>query len=293
MNKINLLYIRINPSLGRGKRKIYELSSLSYFVDVPSIEFKLEEIGLTKAEIKVYLALLELGSSTTGPIIDRSRTANSKIYLVLEKLTQKGLVTYYKQEGLRYYKATPPRSLLRYLKEKQEQIREQENKIQELLPTLEAFHTQRQEEKEAIVFKGPKGIKTAFHDVVDTLKKGEQVNIMGTYKFGPEYRRLAHYFQKIRAKKGIRARYMITKSGKSVADLFAHYPPLEVRFMKESIATPSIFLIYKNKVILSLGDEMVMFMIQSARVADTFRMYFEQLWPLSQPYLKKERLKST
>ena len=32
----------------------------------------LETIGLTKAEIKVYSALLELGSSTTGPIVEKS-----------------------------------------------------------------------------------------------------------------------------------------------------------------------------------------------------------------------------
>ncbi|MEK6963646.1 MAG: helix-turn-helix domain-containing protein [Nanoarchaeota archaeon] len=260
-------------------------------MDFSSIEFKLEEIGLTKAEIKVYLALLELGSSTTGPIIDKSQTANSKIYQILEKLIQKGLVTFYKQEGLRYYKATPPISLLRYLKEKQEQIREQENQIKQILPTLEAFHAQQEEEKEALVFKGPKGIKTAFHDVVDTLKKGETVNIMAVYNFGQEYKRLAHYFQKIRAKKGIKARYMIAKSGKPVADLFSNYPPIEIRFMKESLAMPSIFIIYKNKVIISLGDEMIMFMIKSERVADTFRMYFEQLWPQATPYLKKEALK--
>ena len=62
--------------------------------------------------------------------------------------------------------------------------------------------------------------------------------------------------------------------------------------MKESLAMPSIFIIYKNKVIISLGDEMIMFMIQSQRVADTFRMYFEQLWPTAEPYLKRETLKT-
>ena len=49
----------------------------------------LEEIGLTKSEIKVYLALLELGSSTTGPIVDKSKASSSKIYEILDKLMQK------------------------------------------------------------------------------------------------------------------------------------------------------------------------------------------------------------
>ncbi|MBI2665760.1 hypothetical protein HYX12_04015 [Candidatus Woesearchaeota archaeon] len=45
----------------------------------------LRNIGLTDSEIKVYLALLELGSSTKGPIVDKSRVASSKIYELLEK----------------------------------------------------------------------------------------------------------------------------------------------------------------------------------------------------------------
>ena len=43
----------------------------------------LEEIGLTKSEIKVYLALLELGSATSGPIVDKSGASSSKIYEIL------------------------------------------------------------------------------------------------------------------------------------------------------------------------------------------------------------------
>lgn len=50
----------------------------------------LEELGLTKSEIKVYLALLELGQSTTGPVVDKAEIASSKIYEILEKLVNKG-----------------------------------------------------------------------------------------------------------------------------------------------------------------------------------------------------------
>ena len=36
----------------------------------------LEDLGLTHAEIKVYVALLELGSSTAGPLINKSQLVN-------------------------------------------------------------------------------------------------------------------------------------------------------------------------------------------------------------------------
>jgi len=45
----------------------------------------LTEIGLTKSEIAVYFALLELGSSTTGPIIKKAEICQGNILLFLSK----------------------------------------------------------------------------------------------------------------------------------------------------------------------------------------------------------------
>ena len=57
----------------------------------------LEDIGLTNAEIKVYLALLELGSSTAGPILEKSKLQNSVVHMTLNKLIDKGFVTFIKE----------------------------------------------------------------------------------------------------------------------------------------------------------------------------------------------------
>ncbi|MEK6868392.1 MAG: helix-turn-helix domain-containing protein, partial [Nanoarchaeota archaeon] len=80
----------------------------------------LEAIGMTKAEIKVYFALLERGSSTTGPIVEKSGVSSSKIYEILEKLMQKGLASFVVEAGMKYYEAAKPSRLLDYMKEKEE-----------------------------------------------------------------------------------------------------------------------------------------------------------------------------
>jgi len=49
----------------------------------------LEKIGLTKNQIAVYIALLELGSSTTGPITKSSRLHSSRVYESKQKSCQK------------------------------------------------------------------------------------------------------------------------------------------------------------------------------------------------------------
>ena len=52
----------------------------------------LEETGFSKREAKIYLKLLELGATTSGPLIDKTDVPSSKIYEVLNRLEEKGLV---------------------------------------------------------------------------------------------------------------------------------------------------------------------------------------------------------
>ncbi|MDD5192998.1 MAG: helix-turn-helix domain-containing protein [Candidatus Nanoarchaeia archaeon] len=252
-------------------------------MEIKNIGLELEEIGLTKSEIKVYLSLLKLGPSTTGPIINESKTSNSKIYIVLDKLIDKGLVTFFTDNNLKHFRAVEPTHLLKYLKEKQEEIKRNEGKIRSIIPVLMSI-AKTEDENEALVFKGAKAIKTAFNDVVDSLNKGDEVHIMGIYDFKEEFLKLGLNFHNNRSKKGINARVLINNKAKRIAKLFSQFKPIKIRLMKKEIQTPAVFLIYKNKVIISLGDEMVFFMIKSESSAKAFNIYFEEMWKNSREY---------
>jgi len=238
----------------------------------------LEEIGLNKSEIKVYLALLKLGASTTGPIISESKTANSKIYEVLTKLTQKGLVSYFMKENVKYFKAASPKMIAEYLKEKRNRIEEQEKKISEILPSLIRIEKAHEEEKQAVIFSGPRGIKTAFRNIVDELNPGEEVRIMGVYSFSSKFKRLALFFQKIRSHKDIKAKFLMNSGAVELTKEFRKYPPVEIKYLPKEMLTPAIFLIYNDKVIINLADEMTFFVIKSKSTAITFNSYFKTLW---------------
>jgi len=56
------------------------------------IKQSLKSIGLTDGEIKIYLALLEIGSSSIGNIIKKSKISGSKTYEVLEIIEQLTLI---------------------------------------------------------------------------------------------------------------------------------------------------------------------------------------------------------
>ena len=114
-------------------------------MDVQDIELELESIGLNKSEIKVYVSLLKIGASSTGPIIKESKTANSKIYEVLDKLIQKGLVSFFVKENVKHYKATNPKMLLDFLEEKKSAIDKEKDRLSKILPTLIAFSQDKEE----------------------------------------------------------------------------------------------------------------------------------------------------
>ena len=83
----------------------------------------LEEIGLTKGEIAVYMALLDVGSSTVGPIIDKANVSSSKVYDILERLMDKGLVSFVIKSGTKNFEAADPERLLDYMKEKKRSLK--------------------------------------------------------------------------------------------------------------------------------------------------------------------------
>jgi HTH-type transcriptional regulator, sugar sensing transcriptional regulator len=247
-------------------------------MNLENVELHLEEIGLNKSEVKVYLSLLKLGASSTGPIINDSKTANSKIYEVLEKLIQKGLVSHFIKGGVKYYKSASPKMILEYLKEEKNKIDNQESKINQILPMLLQFQKEKESDKEATIFTGPRGIKTAFNNLVDELNSKDEVHIMGVYEFGDKFLPLAKYFQKIRSNKKIKAKFLINKSAQKIAKEFRKYSPVEIKFMPEKMFTPAIFLIYSDKVVINLAKEMTFFVIKSKSAKDAFEAYFQIMW---------------
>jgi len=96
----------------------------------------LEEIGLTKGEIKVYLTLLKIGETTTGKIIETAQISSGKIYEILDKLIKKGLVSYIVKEKTKYFTASNPNRILDYLKEKEQDLKEKETELKKEIPNL-------------------------------------------------------------------------------------------------------------------------------------------------------------
>jgi len=241
----------------------------------------LEDIGLTKAEAKVYLALLELGSSTTGNIVDRSGASSSKIYEILEKLIQKGLVSYVIKSGTKHFEASPPARIVEYLKDKEKRIIEQAQNIKKILPELELKQKLSEYKSEAKIYRGMKGLETAFYESLKLLnnRKEDDMLVIGIPKRSDTVNQFFVRFAKYRAKKGFRMKALFNEEARS--DLQAqpeNLPCAEVRFTPE--ITPAAINIFKNRVIIfpEAKAEPLLIVIDNKEIADSFRVQFDRWW---------------
>ncbi len=240
----------------------------------------LEEIGLTKSEIKVYLALLELGSASSGPIVDKSGASSSKIYEILEKLIQKGLVSYIVKSGVKYFEATDPRRILDYLADKKSQLEQTTSEIKNLLPELELRQKLSQYRSEATIFKGFRGIQSAYEDILHSLKRGQEYYVMGASTPIEPYFSWIGHFHRRRSKLGIKVKILYTKAMEPLAKSIEHLPLTTIKFAPQELLSSAFVLLYANKTLISVSttQEMTLFKIENQEVTTSLREYFDFLW---------------
>jgi len=233
----------------------------------------LEEIGLTGSEIKVYLALLELGSSTKGPIVKKSKVASSKIYELLDKLSEKGLVSTVTKSGVKYFESAPPNRVLDYVQEKEKKIKKQVIEVKSLIPELELLRSMAGIGSETQVFKGMKGAETSFDDILKTLKKGDEYYVLGISKFTSHFERFVINFHKKRAKLGIKCKIIVNEVASDIGAKLEKISHTEIKYVPKELFTPVVFIIYKDTTLISIGLDEIFIQIRSKNLSLGMRAY--------------------
>ena len=155
----------------------------------------IQEIGLSNTEVKVYLALLELGSALAGEITKKSMVNRTNVYDALERLIEKGLVSYVISANRKVFEPVKPERLQNILKEKQE-------KLDSILSELKLKYKMSKPKEEATIFKGKKGIKSILEDALKEKKEIYAYGAEGRFKnLFPAYHK---HWNSRRAKLGIK-----------------------------------------------------------------------------------------
>ncbi|MBI4162779.1 MAG: hypothetical protein HY513_03780 [Candidatus Aenigmarchaeota archaeon] len=245
------------------------------------MEQELQNIGLTKSESKVYLALLDLGSSTSGPVIDKSGVASSKIYEILERLVQKGLVSFVIKGKTKYFEAASPERIMDYLEKKEIEVQDQKKEVQKILPRLLIKKQLGGHESEAKIYKGFKGVETAFYSALELMEKDETYYSFGTPSRPEKANKLLLKFEKIRAEKGVKIKMLLNENARDDAQIANVKLLGEVKYMPVGVITPAAINVFKDRTLifpLETEKEPIVIEINNKDVAESFKAQFDILW---------------
>ena len=235
----------------------------------------LYDFGLSDAEARVYLSMLQIGKAKTGAIIKTTGLQSSTVYNALTSLLSKGLISFVLVGQTKHFRAEPPESFLFMLEE-------QRRKFSEVLPTLKRMETGgKLEQKNAKVFEGMKGLRSAYNDVYTTMKPGEEYYFFQVLSEELKSKRVRMFFRNWhlrRSNKKIKVKGLASEETREMAkSIYADLPYTKAKFVEEFL--PTGMVVFKNKLLLlDLADPPSAFLIQSQSVADSFKRFFELKW---------------
>lgn len=103
----------------------------------------LEQLGLSQREASLYLALADLGKATAQLLNKRTKIPRASIYLTMEALSAKGLVSLETKARTTYFVANPPSSINIMLKREQDLLRKRISRAERLSTELEPLFSRR------------------------------------------------------------------------------------------------------------------------------------------------------
>jgi len=232
----------------------------------------LEDIGLTGAEIKVFLAMIDLGSASAGEIIRESGLQSGVVHRSFHTLSDKGLITYIMIGKNKQYQAIEPELLLTYIDEKRA-------KIESLLPELKARAINTKNKPQVTMYQGIRGTKELLHHMLDTDSKeyiaygGNETN---TKLYGDFF---WENFHMIRRNKGINAKLIFHESIKHWKPILNKHELTEVRITKNIFEQMTETVICGNRVaILVYLPKPFGVLIDEKLAANSYKQFFEILW---------------
>lgn len=230
----------------------------------------LSDLGFTNAEIKVYLTLLEIGSSSAGQIIEKSQLQSSVVHITLNKLIEKGFISFVKQGQRKIYQAANPKHISEYIETKKEEF-------EKILPKLLEKQKGIKQVSEITTFKGIKGIKELLYELLEA--DGKEHHTFGSSKeslmMGDTF---WHNYHKKRSSKGIKAKLLFNESLKNWVEE-NKYPKAEYKFTKIGFEPLTETIIRGNKIGIILWIEKPLgILINNKTAADSYDKFWKVLW---------------
>src|SRR4030043_586771 len=234
---------------------------------------ELQKAGLTEKEAKVYLAALELGETTINRIAKKSGVKRSTVYLLMDSLKDKGLISAARKNKKSLFFAEDPRILERQIEDKRKAIL---NAMPELLSITNLID----KKPDIRYFEGRQGIKEVY---MDNLNYPEQEICAWFSESFLEFDEKFFYekYIPLRLKKKIFARVILpdNKITRGIKELDEKYLRKTKLIPQEKFNLKIEISLYgSNKIGIMSYEEEIGLIIQSQKIYDALKYIFEFMW---------------
>jgi len=236
----------------------------------------LQDIGLSKEEVDIYLAGLELGESSVQNIAKKADIKRPTAYLIIDDLIKKGLFYQTFKGKKRLFGAQNPKDLEVELKRKA-------HELTKIMPELNSIYNTLEFKPKIRFYEGLTGTLTVYNDILDlTPENGEILSFAGIKNFYDSFPKdfATDYFTR-RIKKNIRPKIIAIDSPES-----RDWVKNAEEEMREILIVPENQInfsgdieIYGDKVaLISYKENFMTIVIESKEIANMQRLMFNLIW---------------
>jgi len=230
------------------------------------------ELGFSKNESKVYFSLLKKGLSTVNEISSDTSIHRTNIYDCIERLIEKGLVSYIYKERKKYYQASNPNKLKDIIEEKEE-------KLSKLLPEMLKFKHSTPKEELAEIHRGIKAVRMNLYDF---LRKKKPILVYGIPKKAltimEDFILLYH---KRRIKGKIVMKHLYDEDATKRIKQLNKMPYTYAKYIPKLKNSPVSTNVCGDEILFILWSEVpYIIKIKNKEIANSYKKYFDLLWKI-------------
>ena len=239
---------------------------------------QLEKLGLNRNEARVYLALLGRGEATAQELIKALGVHRNIVYDNIEKLAEKGLVSFMTDGPKRKFVAEKPAAVMEYLKNKRKMIDIEINDARKLLPEITKILGTTSSKQEVTLFKGIAGLKKILLEIVQSKQSwcigitNESVKILGE-TFWKNYNL---------KKKQYKTEEWLLWNHDYKDTVILKNKKVHNRILQKEIEQVTETIMWNNKVgVFVYSQEPLVIVMENREIFRMYRSHFEFLWKLS------------
>lgn len=242
------------------------------------MEKKLEDLGLTPNEIKLYLTLLDLGENTVGPLIKKLNIHRQIAYDALEGLTTRNMVLKTSKNNRYYFRVSDPNNIL-------SNIKYQETIAKQLVQQVKVKLAKSGETQEVKIIEGEQAYKDWVLQGNELLPEGSKLYVVASGQTEWEDLMLndktLNKINETRTRRNIETKMIYNEAAREKISQIekANY---ENRFIDSNFTLPTEFAITPDSVeFVSFGSDLLVVIVKSMKLRNDYLKYFNNLWKIA------------